>query len=83
MMRTVFVSAKAANPQLAENFVRHLLRVQAASDPLIFPLPPLAGSNGNDAQRTIDLDPALMTYLDKMKREAFIREWEDAIVQDE
>lgn len=81
MMRTILASAAAPDPQLTESFVRHLLTLQAIGDPLIFPLPPLAGSQVFQTQRTISLDPALMTYLDQMKRDAFIREWEDAIVQ--
>ena len=81
MMRTVLVSEDAANPKHAESFVRHLLTLQAAGDPDVFPLPPLAGTHDSETQQTINLDPALMTYLDQMKREAFIREWENAIVQ--
>lgn len=81
MMRTILTSAKAPDPQRAENFVRHLLTLQAHGDPRIFPLPPLTGSQDFQTHRTINLDPALMTYLDQMKRDAFIREWEDAIVQ--
>lgn len=81
MMRTIMASATAPNPQRADSFVRHLLNLQSIGDPVIFPLPPLAGSHDFQAQRTINLDPALLTYLDQMKREAFIREWEDAIVQ--
>ncbi|MDO6589493.1 ABC transporter substrate-binding protein [Loktanella sp. D2R18] len=82
MMRTVLVSANATNPEHAESFVRHLLALQTAADPLTFPLPPLSGFDDNIAQRTINLNPALMTYLDQMKRDAFISEWENAIVQD-
>ena len=83
MMRTVLASATAANPQTADDFVRHLLTLQAAGDPAIFPLPPLSTIEANEGQTTISLNPALMTYLDQMKRDAFIREWENAIVQDE
>ncbi|WP_198645437.1 ABC transporter substrate-binding protein [Thalassobius sp. I31.1] len=81
MMRTILASAAAPDPQRAHRFVRHLLQLQSIGDPTIFPLPPLAVSEDFQTQRTINLDPALMTYLDQMKREAFIREWEDAIVQ--
>jgi len=81
MMRTILASAAAPDLQRADSFVRHLLNLQSIGDSRIFPLPPLAGSEDFQTQRTINLDPALMTYLDKMKREAFIREWEDAIVQ--
>lgn len=81
MMRTIFASTAAPNPPGADDFVRHLLTLQSIGDPLIFPLPPLERSQGFQTQRTINLDPALMTYLDQMKRTAFIQEWEDAIVQ--
>ncbi|SMX32841.1 ABC transporter substrate-binding protein [Octadecabacter ascidiaceicola] len=83
MMRTVLVSTDASNEQSAQNFVRHLLRLEATGDPATFPLPPLVRSDENAPQRTINLNPALMTYLDQMKRDAFIREWEDAIVQND
>ncbi|AKS47493.1 iron(III) transport system substrate-binding protein [Octadecabacter temperatus] len=83
MMRTVLASRTAENPQVAEDFIRHLLTLQAAGDPSDFPLPSLSLSEANDGQTTIALNPALMTYLDQMKRDDFIREWEDAIVQDE
>lgn len=83
MMRTVMVSAGASNELGAQDFVRHLLMLEASSDAARFPLPPLARSDENAPQRTINLDPALMTYLDQMKREAFIREWEDAILQND
>ncbi len=81
MMRTILASSSAPDPQRAASFVRHLLNLQAIGDPQNFPLPPLVGSPDFQTQRTINLDPALMTYLDQMKREAFVREWEDAIVQ--
>ncbi|MFK7762092.1 MAG: ABC transporter substrate-binding protein [Roseobacter sp.] len=83
MMRTVLASDTAANPSAAENFIRHLLDLQATGNPLTFPLPPLSKAQAGEGQTTISLDPALMTYLDKMKRETFIQEWEDAVVQDD
>jgi iron(III) transport system substrate-binding protein len=46
-------------------------------------LPSLAGTQNDDVGPTISLEPALMTYLDKMKRAAFMREWENALVQGE
>lgn len=81
MMRTALISGASSNAQTAQGFVRHLLRLEANGDPATFPLPPLARSEDGAPQRTIGLNPALMTYLDQMKREAFIHEWEDAIVQ--
>ncbi|MEP2919268.1 MAG: ABC transporter substrate-binding protein [Sulfitobacter sp.] len=83
MMRTVFKSQSAPQSDIAEAFIRHLLDLQAQGDPVNFPLPPLPIGEQSERQTTIDLNPALMTYLDQMKRGSFIREWEDAIVQDE
>lgn len=83
MMRTVLASRNAQNPQAADQFVRHLLALQSKGNPDNFPLPPLSSAQTNEGQTTIGLNPALMTYLDQMKRDAFIREWENAIVQDE
>lgn len=83
MMRTVLASDEAPNQAIAEDFIRHLLDLQAAGDPDTFPLPPLSDTRDADGQTTITLDPALMTYLDRMKRDIFIAEWEDAIVQDD
>lgn len=83
MMRTVLVSSHTSSSREGGSFVRHLLSLQAGADPVTFPLPPLSVSQNDDPLRTINLEPALMTYLDRMKRDAFIREWENALVQDE
>jgi len=79
MMRTAIVSNSSPNPTAAENFVRHLLISQSA-DPenATMSLPPLLLKPG---EQTIPLEPALMTYLDKLKRKTFVTEWERAIVQ--
>ncbi|WP_296418363.1 ABC transporter substrate-binding protein [Pseudooctadecabacter sp.] len=79
MMRTALVSRQASDRPVAEAFLRHILALQATGDATRFPLPPLAAGDGP----VIGLNPALMTYLDKMKRDTFIGEWEDAIVQDD
>ena len=83
MMRTIMASFTAPAPRQAERFLRHLLRLQSLGDPQDFPLPPLTSSTDVQTRQRIGLDPALMTYLDTMKRDAFIREWEDAIEQAE
>lgn len=82
MMRTVLMSKDARSPQAAEGFIRHLLMLQETGDALKFPLPPLTQSQNDDLLRTINLEPALITYLDKIKKQAFMREWENALVQD-
>ncbi|KMW60123.1 Sensor protein PhoQ [Candidatus Rhodobacter oscarellae] len=81
MMRTAMVSGAAPQPELAAAFVAHLIREQSAGSGAL-PLPPL-GSQGERSQRaTIALEPALMTYLDALKRRAFLEEWENAVIQD-
>lgn len=79
MMRTAIVSNSTDNIRGAENFVRHLLDIQATSQKrTITSLPSLSLKSGS---QTIPLEPALLTYLDKLKRKTFILEWERAIVQ--
>ncbi len=83
MMRTALVSQQTAQLQSAANFVTHLIALQSAGDPANFPLPPLSAAPETAGQTTISLNPALMTYLDALKRGTFIKEWENAILQGE
>jgi iron(III) transport system substrate-binding protein len=79
MMRTAIISKSTSSSNSAVSFVRHLLKIQTA-DPgdTTTSLPALLLEPG---KQTITLEPALMTYLDKLKRKTFIVEWERAIVQ--
>ncbi len=78
MMRSAFASDTTQSPAAASTFIRHLTNLQADSAVARrFPLPPLDITG----QATITLDPALMTYLDALKRRTFIQEWENAIIQ--
>lgn len=81
MMRTAFVSAQTSRPDLAEAFVRHLIRLQAENDATAFPLPPLVAELNSAARSTIALEPALMTHLDTLKKRKFLAEWESAVIQ--
>ena len=82
MMRTAFVSAQSNAPEIAADFVQHLTTTQSdTSGQSAFPLPPLASDLDVEGQAIITLEPALMTYLDRLKRRTFIREWESAIIQ--
>ena len=78
MMRTAFVSARAAQPGAARDFLRHLLAVQATG---VLPLPGLDAGDAGAGRVTIPLEPALMTYLDALKRRTFLDEWESAVIQ--
>ncbi len=79
MMRTALVSKSAPNADAAKNFILHLIRSQSGDqgDGANL-LPPVVLNPG---QQTITLEPALMTYLDKLKRQTFVKEWERAIIQ--
>lgn len=82
MMRTALVSKVSVQQDVAADFVRHLTSAQSQAGPQdIFPLPPLGGGGDLEGRSGISLEPALMTYLDRLKRRTFIREWESAIIQ--
>ncbi|CUI39286.1 ABC transporter substrate-binding protein [Cognatishimia activa] len=81
MMRTALVSAQSSQPQIAEDFVQHLISLQTGSTDNNMPLPPLDVENAVTGRSNIALEPALMTYLDRLKRRNFLKEWESAIIQ--
>ncbi|MGH1482961.1 MAG: ABC transporter substrate-binding protein [Geminicoccales bacterium] len=82
MMRTALVSKDASNPKIAIAFIRYLIDLQSSTrNHDRFPLPPLDAVQSAAGQSAIGLGPALMTYLDKLKRRTFIREWESAVIQ--
>lgn len=82
MMRTGLVSAQAAHPAEAAAFIAHLVKVQTGNTTAdVFPLPPLSTNNDGGARTVIALEPALMTYLDQLKRRTFLKEWSDAMIQ--
>lgn len=82
MMRSALVSKNTSQPTIATSFLRHLIstRWRDRGD-VFFPAPSLQ-ANSNSAQRsTITLEPGLMIYLDRLKRQTFIEEWESAIIR--
>lgn len=82
MMRTGLVSRDAPHPDLAAGFIRHLIALQSdAATRAAFPLPPLDSVRDTAGQSTITLEPALMTYLDALKKQTFIAEWVSAVIQ--
>ncbi len=83
MMRSALVSNASSEPALAEAFVSHLIRLQSQGSPEDFPLPSLDAIQDTTGRAAISLEPALMTYLDTLKRQVFIREWENAIIQNQ
>lgn len=82
MMRTAFVSSRTEVAEEAAAFVRHLVEMQTGQRNLeAFPLPPLSATTDSTGQAVISLEPALMTYLDPLKRRTFIKEWSSAVIQ--
>lgn len=77
MMRTAMVLENTRDPNSAETFIRHLVTSQ--SDALSLPF--LASADGEDERAAISLDPALLTFLDRLKRRKFLSEWESAVIQ--
>lgn len=81
MMRTALISRDTLEPGAAEAFIRHLIALQSGTGDGRFSLPPLnVPENGAD-RATITLEPALMTFLDTLKRNEFLSEWENALIQ--
>ena len=76
MMRTALVSSDARHPESARAFLLHLLNAaQVTALPMLDPERPAR------EQSTIELEPALLTYLDRLKEQRFIAAWEEAIIQ--
>jgi iron(III) transport system substrate-binding protein len=81
MMRTAMVSIDAPHSETAGAFIQHLTTLQSGTDGRVFPLPPLNLQLNGGERATIALEPALITYLDTLKRRRFLAEWEDAVIQ--
>ncbi len=79
MMRTAMVSGQSTSPDQAALFIKHLIAQQLNPDSA---LPSLLAQSTNAEQATISLEPALMTFLDALKRRKFLSEWESALIQE-
>ncbi|WP_120633983.1 ABC transporter substrate-binding protein [Ruegeria sp. EL01] len=81
MMRTAMVLIETPEPDAAEAFVRQLTAKKTGASTDVPSLPLLATDDSIDERVTIALDPALLTFLDKLKRKKFLSEWENAVIQ--
>ncbi|SEL27901.1 ABC transporter substrate-binding protein [Pacificibacter marinus] len=82
MMRTVFVPKETSQRSAAVSFLKHLILPSTdVSDLGLFRVPFLTSEPNDMGQSMIALEPALLTYLDVLKRRKFIQAWEDAIIQ--
>jgi iron(III) transport system substrate-binding protein len=85
MLRTVLIPENAEYPTEAGRFIDHLIQTSWLGGDGAFAYPGITpdGLSGNASLRPITLGPGLLVYLDRLKRQQFLREWEAAIVQPE
>lgn len=81
MMRTALVSGQSDHEELAGQFMQFVLESQSTSNSTQARLPPLLSGDDAMPPAAIVLEPALLTYLDALKRRMFLKEWESAIIQ--
>ena len=81
MMRTAFVSRETDEPATARQFIQFLVTYQSGPTDAARTLPPLPDRESGTERATIALEPALMTFLDTLKRAKFLSEWESALIQ--
>jgi iron(III) transport system substrate-binding protein len=83
MLRTALIPATATNQEGAALFLDRLLQEGMRDTPASWVLPPLGAADKPEARAfgPIRLGPALLVYLDKLNRGAFLRAWSDAMVQ--
>lgn len=82
MMRTVLISEKTKHSKSAMTFLRYLTALAVSNPPVDeLALPSLRNTNNGTQSSVISLEPGLMIFLDRLKRQTFINEWESAIIQ--
>lgn len=82
MMRTGFVSKGTQHAEASERFMQNMIDVTSDENGSNSSrLPPLDRSRQGTNPSVISLEPALLTYLDALKRRTFIKEWTNAVVQ--
>ncbi len=81
MMRTAMVSQATQAPEAAALFVRYLISAKPASPDGTPLLPLLSSDDVSNERETIGLNPALLTFLDELKRKKFVSAWENAVIQ--
>lgn len=86
MLRTALIPKNAPAPQAAGRMIDFLLRLGTRPDLVAATgLPPLVGrpQGRSETQRPIRLGPGLLVFLDRMRRDTFLRSWANSIEQSE
>lgn len=84
LLRTALIPRSAPDPELGGAFIDFLVSPQGrALMSAETRLPPIEGDKLAEAQylRPIGLGPGLLVYLDRIKRQNFLRDWTAALVQ--
>lgn len=80
MIRSVLIPAHAGNPNVAGLFIDYLVSEKArGSVESAFDLDKSNRALSSAQARPIRMDPGLLVFLDKMKKGAFLKEWESAL----
>ena len=85
MLRTALIPQSARNTKAAQGMVDFLTSLRARPDLVAASGLPAIDAQvlaGNSALRPIEFGPGLLVFLDRLKRERFIRSWEGSILQD-
>jgi len=81
-LRKALISAQSTKQTAAISFVRYLISSKwGSADELHKTLPSLQHAPDTLKRSAIALEPGLMIFLDRLKRQNFIDEWERAIIQ--
>lgn len=81
MLRTAFIPANAPSPELARDFVDHLLERSYGPQAETLIHPSLDLQRIETSLNRIRIGPGLLVFLDQLKQAAFLAEWESAILQ--
>ncbi len=84
MLRSAIIPVGAEHPEVAGTFIDELITAYWSKEGAdYYPYPKLDRSDvaPNLSQRAIRLGPGLLVYQDNLKRQNFLREWQNAIIQ--
>ena len=81
MLRSIFITINAEHPNEAGIFIDHLLRKTYIEKSSPISSSEILTSKTNSDLNRIRLGTGLLVYLDQLKYQSFIREWENSILQ--
>ena len=81
MLRSIFITVNAKHPNEAGIFIDHLLRKTYIEKSSPISSSEILTSKTNSDLNRIRLGTGLLVYLDQLKYQSFIREWENSILQ--